>query len=91
MNRVRDQIAVHAAEREPIAFDHQRTLGKSRLDGHARPIPFRPHRLDDFRDRDVDVHEEPLDRLRLDDVPQVVHEVLERLQLALDRAPEHVA
>ena len=39
----------------------------------------------------VDVHREALDRLRLDDVAQVVHEALERRQLALDGAAESVA
>ena len=60
----------------------------ARLDRDADPLAFGPHRLDDFGDRAVDVQREPFDRPRLDDVAEVVHEALERLELALDRGAD---
>src|SRR6266850_2574431 len=90
LDRVRDQITVHAAEREAVALDHEGARRVGGVHGDAVPLALAPHRLDHFRHRAVDVHREALDRLRLDDVPQVFHEPLQRLELALDRAAEHL-
>src|SRR5207249_11287351 len=68
LNRVGDEIPEDAAEREPIAFDHEWAVGILRLDGDAVAVAFRPHRLDYFGHRAADVHREALNRLRLHDV-----------------------
>ena len=91
LDRVGHQVAVDAAEREPIAFDDQRLRRVARFDGDAHPRAFGPHRLDDLRERAVDVQQETLHRSRLDDVAQVVHEPLEVLELALDRGANRQA
>ena len=53
LNRVRDQVAVHAAEREPIAVDDERLRGVVRLDRDAVALAFGAHRVDDLGDRRV--------------------------------------
>ena len=62
-----------------------------RLDRDALPLAFGAHRIDDLGDRSVDVHREALDRLRPDDIPQVVQEPPHRHQLAIDGPAEHLA
>src|SRR5581483_6444359 len=91
LNSIGDEIAVHAPEREPIALDDERAVGVVRADLERVALGFRAHRIDDFADRSVDVHREALDRLRLHDVAQVLHEALQRAELAFDGAPEQIA
>src|SRR2546427_6125266 len=91
LNRVGDEVAEHAAEREAVAFDHQRPVGILRFDGDAVALAFGSHRLDDLGHRPVDVHREALDRLRFHDVVQVVEEPFDGRQLALDDAAGFLA
>ena len=62
-----------------------------RLDRDSISLAFDPHRVDDFGNRSVDVHREPLDRPRLGDVAQVVEEPLDGLQLPVHGVPEGFA
>ena len=66
-------------------------VGVAGVQRDTDPLAFRPHRFDDLGDRAVDVQRESFDRPRLDDVAQVVHEPLQRLELALDGGADRQA
>src|SRR5262249_22317798 len=61
LNRVGDEVAVDAREREAIAFDDERPCAVLRVDANAIPLALRAQRLDNLRDGAVDLHWEALD------------------------------
>ena len=48
LDRVDDQVAEDAAEREAVAFDGERTGGEVRFDRDAVTLAVAAHRFDDF-------------------------------------------
>ena len=91
LNGVRNEVAIHASERECVSFDDDGFRGESRLDGNARLVRETAHRLDDVRDGAVDVEREALDGRGPRDVAQVVEHALERFHFAVDGARERLA
>ena len=61
-----------------------------RFDRDAVTLAVAAHRFDDFCNRAVHVQRKALHRLRLDQVAQVLHEPLQRFQLALNGLAEHL-
>ena len=91
LDRVDDQVAIDAAEREEVAFDEERLGAELRAQGDAGGLGQPLHRLDDFANGAVDVDREALERDRLGDVLQVLEDALDDQHLALDHAAEGVA
>src|SRR5262249_32255529 len=86
LDRVRDEVAEDASQREAVAFDGQPARRVPPLDRDELPLALRPHGLADVADEAIEIEREALDRLRLDDVAQIVEEALDRLELAVDDA-----